>query len=160
MMDPFARLDDGAYGADIMMEQAAFGEGHTNADLQLTRCYRDSGLLWEVETDAFCRRIRSRDGGTLAVVPSDVDSSDELVSPLYVGEIPFEFVRLPAADGENVITKVMTLDVTLDKLQLLSRLATVFEHMDGPGEIEALLDQLLAVGGSTQVEQLIERRLF
>ena len=160
-MDPLADLDDGGHGADVLMDPDAAGPDYDNDDLRLCRCYRDGHVLREIETDAFVRRLRDDDGDPLGEIPADASSSDESFSPLLATDVPPGFVTLEAPDGENVVTRVLALDVELDKLAILAKLGSAVGE-DGPGvdRIEAVVTQLADFQGVPGVEAMVEQRLL
>lgn len=161
MDDPLATLADGEYGADIVIDAGAVGDDYDNEDLRLVRCYRDGNVLREVGTDSFVRRLRDTSGDPLGDIPPDADPSERQFSPLLMAEIPPGFVILSDPDDENAVTKVMALDVTLDKLAILTKFAAAIDGPEGDADyVESLLDQLADVDDPAMAEQLLRKRLF
>lgn len=113
--DPFRSLSDGELGADVVMDPALVGTEYENDDLTLVQCRRDGDVLRDAHTGEVIRRIyETDDPATGAGSPAQ----SEWFTPLLLAEIPPEFVRLRDPDDDNVVTKLMALDVDVDKLAL------------------------------------------
>lgn len=159
--DPLAVLEQGEYGADIAIAHSAVGDDYDNEDLSLVICYRDGNLLREATTDTFVRQLRDADGDPLGSLPPDADPNDERFSPLLLTDVPPQFVTLNGPDDRNVVTRIMGLDVTLDKLALVTKFAAAIDGPEGDTDyVESLLDQLADVDEPETVEQLLRKRLF
>jgi|AntRauTorcE11898_2_1112593.scaffolds.fasta_scaffold10909_3 hypothetical protein len=163
MLDPFATLEESQLGADVLMDPDAVGDDFHNDDLRLVRCYREADILRESDSDAFVRRLRDERGDPMGAVPADATTGSEAYSPLLAIDLPPGFVTLDAADGKNVVTRVMALELDVPKLDLLAKLGSaVPESASDPdvGRIESLLDQLAGFQHMPGVEALVEERLF
>lgn len=158
--DPFCSLSDGDFGADVVMDPALVGTDFDNEDLTLLRCRRDGDVLRDVRTGEAIRRIYDSDGkATGDVFPVD----GEQFSPLLLAGIPSEFVRVQDPDDENIVTKVMGLDVDVDKVGLLTQLGKTVEPGASEEDLEAienLLEQVADLEDMDGIERLIEQRLF
>jgi len=169
--DPFAALEVGEYGADVGVHPDDIAPEFRNEDLRLVRVYRDDqGNLRRVEDDAFVRNVvvdsennEELVRGMLANVPADARDSDLLLSALIHEAIPPSFVRLDDPDGENVVTKVMALEVETNKYELLLSLGDAVQHADTGGEVakvEQALDNLADFEGVEGIERYIEQNLL
>ena len=163
MLDPFATLAPGERGTDILMDPEAVGEDYHDADLRLVRCYREDALLRECDGDAFVRRLRDESGDPMGEIPADATRNQEAYSPLLAIDVPPAFVMLDDPDGENVVTRVMALELDVPKLDLLAKLGSAVPASASESDverIESLLDQLAGFQHMPGVEALLEERLF
>lgn len=160
--DPFRQLDPGDFGADVVMDQADVNGDPTNEDLRLVRCELDHEYrLWELDSGEFVRRVFDEDGDAFhdaATVPSE-----EYHPPLVHACVPVEFVALDSSDGDNVVTKVMELDVDVDKLRLLVSLASMVEEADDRvralDTAESILDDAKRAEDVDGIERMLRRLL-
>lgn len=160
--DPFRHLAPGDLGADVVIDQADVSGDPTNEDLELVRCEVDDEYrLWNVETGEFVRRVFDEDGESFqgeTMVPGE-----ESHPPLVHAGVPVEFVELDAADDENVVTKVMALDVEIDKLRLLVSLASMVEDADDReaalDTVESTIDDAKRAEDVDGIERLLRRLL-
>jgi hypothetical protein len=163
MLDPFATLEEGELGADVLMDPEAVGEDYYDADLRLVRCYREDALLRECDGDAFVRRLRDEHGEPMGEIPATATAADEAYSPLLAIDIPPGFVTLDTHDSENVVTRVLALELDIPKLDLLAKLCSAVPDSTSESDverIESLLDQLAGFQHMPGVEALLEERLF
>lgn len=160
--DPFLDIAPGEYGSDVVLEPAAVGGDVTNEDLELVRveCGSDN-CLWDANTGEFVRRLVDGPKDPIGNLPAEIDSEDEMYTACYLWNIPVEFVRLADPDDENVVTKVMRLDVDIYKGQLLTGLAEVLASGElDLATIERAIDKLHEVEDPKAAERWIEQRLF
>lgn len=163
MLDPFATLAEGEAGGDVLMDPESVGEDYHNDDLRLVRCYREGDLLRECDGDGFVRRLREADGDPIGEIPATAAPGDEAYSPLLAVDIPPAFVTLDTPDGQNVVTRVLALELDVPKLDLLAKLGStvaVETSEDDVERLESLLEQLEGFQHVPGVESLLEQRLF
>lgn len=171
--DPFASLDSGEFGAEVGVHREDLSWEFENDDLELIRVYVDEDRnLRRVDTDAFVRNVVDEDlddesavmQGMFADPPPDAREADVRVSALLHDAVPAEFVRLDDPDDENVVTKVMELDVDLNKFDFLVTLTHVAGQDDFTAAdlatIEQALDKLTQLEDTDGVEQYIEERFL
>ncbi len=168
--DPFAALEPGEYGADVGVHPDDIAPSFRNEDLQFVRGYVDDQRnLRRADGGAFVRNVVSEAGSDeelvqkmLEDVPPESGGDTHLVSALIHEAIPPAFVRLEGPDDENVVTKVMELDVETNKYDLLVSLGRAAQQR-GEGAvptIESALDTLADVEDADAVEKVIEERLL
>ncbi|WP_239642028.1 hypothetical protein [Natrinema versiforme] len=76
-------------------------------------------------------------------VPADTSRDKQMVSSLLHEAIPPSFVRLETPNGENVVTKVMNLDIETNKHDLLVSLGRVAQQDDfTDDDLETMLGAL------------------
>lgn len=156
--DPFRESAAGEIGADVVIEKDAVGGHISNDDLHLRRVTVDeNGHLRDLETNEFVRRLYGPDG-QIGTLPPDVTTDGELFPPLTLNGVPVEFVRLSDPDGENVLTKCMSLDMDINKFEFLVRLSTSvltdgYENEDIDA-VESLLDSAAALENQDGIGQL------
>jgi len=163
MLDPFTTLAEGEPGADVLMDPGAVGDDYHNDDLRLVRCYREDDHLRAGDTNAFLRRLRGDTGDPIGEIPAGATPSEEVFSPLLAIDIPPEFARLDDRDAANVVTRVLALDIELDKLDLLAKLGSAVSETERQSDVERLeevLDRLAGFQHVPGVEALVEQRLF
>jgi hypothetical protein len=160
--DPLATLGHGDYGTDLLLAAEAVGADYDNEDLTLVRVYRQDDHLRSIETDEFVRRLRGPGGDPQGNCPPGVDSDEGGVSPLLLAEIPSAFVTLETPTDENVVTRVMALEVSLDKLELLTQLGAAYTDSEDATvrEFEALLDDVGGIDDTDAVEHVLRQHLF
>lgn len=170
--DPFAALDAGEFGAEVGVHVDDIAEEFVNEDLELVRVYVDEDRnLRRVDTDTFVRNVvDDADSdiemmkGMLGDVPPDANQADQLASALFHEAIPPSFVRLDSPDDENVVTRVMDLDVEMNKYDLLLSLGAAASGdgftNDDLETMEQALDNLADLEDVDGVERLIEERLL
>lgn len=170
--DPFAGLDMGEFGTEVGVHPDDIAEEFVNDDLELVRVYVDDDRnLRRVDTDAFVRNVvddAASDVETvkemLGDVPRDASDAEKRVSALLHEAIPSSFVRLDGPDDENVVTRVMNLDVETNKYDLLLSLGATASGDgftdDDLETMEQALETLSSMENVDGVEQLIEERLL
>jgi len=129
--DPFAELEPGEYGADIVIPQNDLDGEFDNDAAELVRVYVDENYnLRRIEDDSFVRNVVTDATGTERQIidrmaadrPPGVDAEDVPLSVLVNDDVPAEFVRLETPTGENVVTHVMNIDVSMSKYDVLMAL--------------------------------------
>ena len=173
LSDPFAALAPGEHGTELGITREEIGKDFTNENIRLVRVYvGDNGDLRRIEDDSFVRKIIA-DGPddrvafiqrTLSDVPPDAREDQQVVSALLNDAIPPSFVQLDRPDGENVVTKVMALDVETNKYALLCSLGRDAQHDDFTAEdreaMETALENLAGLGDVEGIEEYIETNLL
>lgn len=173
LSDPFAALAPGEHGTELGITREEIGKDFTNENIRLVRVYvGDNGDLRRIEDDSFVRKIIA-DGPddrvafiqrTLSDVPPDAREDQQVVSALLNDAIPPSFVQLDGPDGENVVTKVMALDVETNKYALLCSLGRDAQHDDFTAEdreaMETALENLAGLGDVEGIEEYIETNLL
>jgi len=160
--DPFRHLEPGDLGVDVVIAQENVDGDPTNDDLELVRVEVDDDYrLWDVESEEFVRRVFDEDGdsyGGETTVPSE-----EHHPPLVHSGYPVEFVAIDSPDGETLITKVMGLDVEIDKLRLLVSMASMVEDADDRREalqtLHSTIDEAKRAADVDGIERLLHRLL-
>lgn len=170
LSDPFAALDPGDYGTDVCVHRKDIAPEFHNEDLRLVRIYRDGqGNLRRVEGGGFVRNVvvdpendEAFVRGMLAEIPPNADNDDLLVSALLHSAIPSSFVRLDDSDGENVVSRVLDLNVETNKIDLLVSLGDAAQHEDklDPHVIESALDSLADLEDVDGIDRYIEQNLL
>lgn len=164
LQDPFQRFSPGEIGADVVIDKRTVGGEISNEDLELKRVeLYENDRLWDIETGEFVRRVYGT-SAQLGTLPPAVEADDEKFPPLALADVPLEFVQLDDPTDENVITKVMALDVDVDKFELLVRLASTLNARDYDQSdidtVETVLDHvsdLEEVGG---IDAIIKKALL
>ncbi len=77
----------------------------------MVRCQLRAGALWELDDGAFLHRTIDARGNPIGDLPDGVSPADEPYPPLIRLDVPPAFVRLESPTDENIVTKVMTMDV-------------------------------------------------
>lgn len=171
LVEPFATLDDGAYGTDYGVAPDDITDEFTNERLRLERVYRDGDYLRRVDDAAIVRRVVDDQPDEEATIramvedlPPGAESEDVLASALLHEAIPPEFVRLDDPDGENVVTRVADLDLDFPKYDLLLALAARTGEGSATDEAvadaEELLEQIENVAHIDGVEKFLDGGLF
>ncbi|MCU4802741.1 hypothetical protein OB920_20475 [Halobacteria archaeon HArc-gm2] len=172
LADPFAALDRGEYGADVCVHRDDISRAFPNEDLHLVRVRIDeNGDLRRLDGDAFVRNVVDDPGDDaafvkrmLADVPADATGGDTMVSALLHESVPTEFVRLEDPDDENVVSRVMDLDVDASKFELLVSLGRVAQQDDFTGEdlasIEGALETLQQLEDTEAVERYVRENFL
>jgi len=171
--DPFAALDVGAIGADVCVPREDISQSFPNEDIELVRVRIDENRdLRRFDSDRYVRNIVDEDPGDdmafikamLEDIPTDATERDPMVSALLDERIPPSFVRLDDADDENVVTKVMNLDTTVSKFELLLSLGRVAQQddftTDDLNSMEGALDTLNELDDTENIDQYIRERLL
>jgi hypothetical protein len=168
--DPFATLEPGDYGADVGVHPDNIASSFENEDLKLVRVYvDDQENLRRADGGGFVRNVVSEADSDeelvqrmLEDVPPESTGDSHLVSALIHEAIPPAFVHLDDPEDENVVTRVMELDVETNKYDLLVSLGRAAQHRDEnvAETIEAALDTLADVEDPDHLEALIENRLL
>lgn len=173
--DPFAALEPGEYGADVCIapSDAPVDDECATEDLQLVRGRVDErGHLRRIEDDSYVRAVVDEPpadrGAFLDAMVTDrpAGATERLVSVLVSGDIPPSFVRLDGPDDENVVTKVMELDVETSTHDLLVSLGRVAQREDFDAAdletMEGALDTLASLDPDVEggLEALIEECLL
>ncbi|AGB30398.1 hypothetical protein C488_04467 [Natrinema pellirubrum DSM 15624] len=169
LSDPFATLDRGEIGADVCVYRDDISEQFRNEDLHLVRVRVDErGDLRRLEDGSFVRNVVEDDSGGKADVigrmlddsPDDTTRDEQMVSALLHESIPPSFVRLEEPDSQNVVTKVMDLDVKTDKHDLLVSLGRVahLETFDEDEDLEMMCNALDKIADLEDIDG-IERTL-
>ena len=170
LSDPFAALDSGEFGADVCVYRDDIREEFRNDDLHLVRVRVDErGDLRRFEDGTFVRNVvKDNSGGKgdvigrmLDDIPADATRDEQMVSALLHEAIPPSFVRLEEPDSENVVTKVMNLDVDTNKHDLLISLGRVaqLEQFDEGEDLEMMcnaLDKLAELEDVDGIEKTLE----
>jgi len=93
-----------------------------------------------------------------------VETDDEKFPPLALADVPIEFVQLDDPNGENIITKVMALDVDVDKFELLIRLASTLNERDYDQSdidtVETVLDHVSDLEEVEGIDAIIKKALL
>lgn len=170
LSDPFVALDPGDYGTDVRVHREDIATEFHNEDLRLVRVYRDDQEnLRRVEGGGFVRNVvvdpendEALIRGMLAEIPPNADDNNLLVSALLHGAIPSSFIRLDDPDGENVVSRVLNLDVETNKVDLLVSLGDAAQHEDGLDRhtIESALDNLADLENVNGIDRYIEQNLL
>ncbi|WP_232685985.1 hypothetical protein [Halobacterium zhouii] len=171
MFDSFRDLDAGEHGADVGVHPDDIDSTFRNEDLRLVRVYRDDqGDLRRADGGGFVRNVVEDAGsdeelvdGMLRDVPPESTGDDHLLSALVHEAIPASFVRLDEPSGENVVTRVMALDVRTSKYDLLRVLGDASKHEDFTRDDLAKMEQALetlAEMDREQAERVIEQRFL
>ncbi|ELY69958.1 hypothetical protein C489_03386 [Natrinema versiforme JCM 10478] len=152
LSDPFAALNGGELGADVCVYRDDIREEFRNEDLHLVRvCVDERGDLRRLDDSTFVRNVVFDDSGGKADVidrmfedvPADTSRDKQMVSSLLHEAIPPSFVRLETPNGENVVTKVMNLDIETNKHDLLVSLGRVAQQDDfTDDDLETMLGAL------------------
>ena len=168
--DSFAALEPGEYGTDVGVHPDDIAPEFHNEDLRLARVYRDDqGNLRRVEGGGFVRNVvvdpendEALVRGMLAEIPPSADNNNLLVSALLHGAIPSSFVRLDDPGGENVVSRVLDLDIETNKVDLLVSLGDAAQHEDGLDHhtIESALDNLADLENVDGIDRYIEQNLL
>jgi len=164
LQDPFRRFSPGEIGADVVIDKSTVGDEIRNNDLELKRVEVDENdRLWDIETGDFVRRIYGP-SGQLGTLPPAVETDDEKFPPLALADVPIEFVQLDDPNGENIITKVMALDVDVDKFELLIRLASTLNERDYDQSdidtVETVLDHVSDLEEVEGIDAIIKKALL
>lgn len=171
LSDPFAVLSPGDYGVDACIAREDIGEKFRNDELRSVRVYVDDDRnLRRVADDTFVRNVVTEAGddeqavikGMLADIPPDADDKELMISALLHGAVPPSFVRLDDSDGENVISRVLGLDIETNKAEFLVSLGEAARHTEGldTRTIESALDNLADLDDTEAVDQYIEQNLL
>lgn len=169
LSDPFAQLEPGTYGADVCVHRDDIAAEFRNEDMQLVRVRVDEDRnLRRIDDDTFVRNIvvDSLEDKVafvkqmLADIPPDARQDELMVSALLHEAIPPSFVRLADPDGENVVTRVMNLDVDTNKYELLVSLGRAAQQDEFGAEdlrtMEQGLTNLADLENVEGIEQWIE----
>ena len=172
LADPFAALDMGEYGADVCLHRDDIARSFPNEDLRLIRVEVDEERnLRRVDTGAFVRNVVDADPGDdadlvgrmLSDIPADATDADLHVSALFHAAVPPAFVRLDGPDDENLVTKVMALDLNVSKVELLVTFGRVAQHDDFTQEnldsMEGAMDTLAQVDADAATQYVRENFL-
>ena len=172
LADPFAALDVGEYGADVCLHRDDIARSFPNEDLRLIRVEVDEERnLRRVDTGAFVRNVVDADPGDdadlvgrmLSDIPADATEEDLHVSALFHAAVPPAFVRLDGPDDENLVTKVMALDLNVSKVELLITFGRVAQHDDFTREnldsMEGAMDTLAQVDADAATQYVRENFL-
>lgn len=172
LADPFAALDVGEYGADVCLHRDDIARSFPNEDLRLIRVEVDEERnLRRVDTGAFVRNVVDADPGDdadlvgrmLSDIPADATDADLHVSVLFHAAVPPAFVRLDGPDDENLVTKVMALDLNISKVELLITFGRVAQHDDFTQEnldsMEGAMDTLAQVDADAATQYVRENFL-
>ncbi|WP_236044567.1 hypothetical protein [Haloarcula salinisoli] len=170
LSDPFAVFSPGDYGVDACVAREDIGEKFRNEDLRLVRVYVDDDRnLRRVADDTFVRNVVLEAGdedaiieGMLADIPPAADDEDLMISALLHGAVPPSFVRLDEPDGENVVSRVLELDIETNKAELLVSLGEAARHDGGldTQTIESALDNLAELDDTEAVDAYIRENLL
>ena len=170
LSDPFAALNPGDYGTDVCVGREDIAAEFHNEDIELVRVYIDKHQdLRRVSDDSFVRNVvvDAPDDiefmkRMLVDIPSDATEDTLMASALLHGAIPPSFVRLDEPDGENVVSRVLELDVETNKVNLLVSLGDAAQHEDGLDlhTIESALDNLADLEDIEGIEQYIQQNLL
>lgn len=160
--DPFRDLSPGECGADVVLETSAVGGDVSNEDLQVVRCeVGDEGGLWSVDDGTFVRRRLEGLKTPIGDVPAGASAEAERYSLLVPMAIPVEFVRLDSPSDENVVTRLMDLDVDVFRGDLLARFKRVVASGEADVEtIEAALTNLQGVDEFDEVDRFVRERFL
>ncbi|SFR97779.1 hypothetical protein SAMN05216559_1912 [Halomicrobium zhouii] len=173
LTDPFAELESGEFGADVCVHRDDIASEFVDEDLRLERVYVDEARdLRRTDVDTFVRNVVDDAAGEtadivgrmLADLPADATRDDQMVSSLLHGAIPPSFVRLDDPNDENVVTKVMDLDVDTSKHDLLVSLGRVAQQADFTNAdlatMERALDNLQDLDDVDGIDDWIEDALL
>jgi|GEM_PF-1563611 hypothetical protein len=171
LSDPFAVLSPGDYGVDACVAREDIAAEFRNEDLRGVRVYVDEDRnLRRVADDTFVRNVVTRAGddeqavieGMLADIPPDTDDETVMISALLHGAVPPSFVRLDAPDGENVVSRVLELDIETNKVDLLVSLGEAARYGEGldTQTIESALDNLADLDDTEAVDAYIRENLL
>ncbi|SFR97813.1 hypothetical protein SAMN05216559_1919 [Halomicrobium zhouii] len=173
LADPFAALGPGEYGADVCVHREDISRAFPNEDLRLVRVRVDeNGDLRRLDGDTFVRNVVDDDPSDdtafvkrmLVDVPADATEGDAMVSALLHGSVPTDFVRLDGPDDENVVTKVMELDVGASKFELLVSLGRVAQQDDFTSadlaSIEGALETLQQLEDTDAVDRYVRENFL
>lgn len=161
--DPFFSFRPGWYAADIVVDTDDISATASNEELQLVRCrVTEDDNLREIDDNSFVRRIVGPDG-PIGTIPGDANADEEPVSALLQLNVPEPFVLLSNPDDENALTKLMRLDVDVDKFQLFAYLCQSVAGAYSRREIKTIeerLDQLDDIEDADGPEELVRRHLL
>jgi len=171
LSDPFAVLSPGDYGVDACVAREDIAAEFPNKDLRAVRVYLDEDRnLRRVADDTFVRNVVTEAGGDeqaviegmLADIPPDADDEAVRISALLHGAVPPSFVRLDEPDGENVVSRVLELDIETNKIDLLVSLGEAARHDEGldTRTIESALDNLAELDDTGAVDTYIRENLL
>jgi len=171
LSDPFAVFSAGDYGVDACVAREDIAAEFRNEDLRLVRVYVDDDRnLRRVADDTFVRNVVTQAGddeqvvieGMLADIPPEADDEEVMVSALLHGAVPPSFVRLNDPDGENVVARVLELDIETNKVDLLVSLGKAAQHDEGldTRTIESALDTLADLDDAEAVDAYIRENLL
>lgn len=171
LSDPFAVLSPGEYGIDACITREDIGGKFRNDELRTVRVYVDDDWnLRRVEDDTFVRNVVFEAGGDeqavikgmLADIPPDADDEKLMISALLHGAVPPSFVRLDAPDGENVVSRVLELDIKTNKVELLVSLGEAAQHGEelDTQTIESALDNLADLGDTEAADAYVRENLL
>ncbi|WP_242493271.1 hypothetical protein [Haloarcula hispanica] len=131
--NPFAALDVGEYGADVCLHRDDIACSFPNEDLRLIRVK----LTRNATSGGSIRGHSSVMSWTpiLGTTPTWLGGCSAIsrptrVSALLHAAVPPAFIRLDNPDDENLVTKVMSLDLNISKVELLITLGRVAQHDD------------------------------
>ncbi|WP_143117686.1 hypothetical protein [Halomicrobium zhouii] len=158
--DPFLHLDNGALGTDVVIHRENVEGNLTNDDIQLVRVKVEEDALWELDSGEFLRRRIDHQGDPIGDLPDKIGVDEEPYPPLIRLNVPPEFVELDAPTDENVVTKVLEMDIEISKLKILANLAGAVSDAEDLAAIEPLVDQLHKLDDVSGIEQVIEERIL
>jgi hypothetical protein len=172
--DPFAELEPGAYGADIVIPQSELDGEFDNSTAELVRVYVDEhNDLRRVDDDSFVRNVVTDTSGTerefidrmAADLPPATSGEDVPLSVLVNDQIPPSLVQLDDPTDENIVTLVMNLDVSINKYDILMAVANQARPDEGytDDELESIeggLSTLVAEDDPALVEAWIREKVF
>ena len=170
LSDPVATLSPGDYGVDACVAREDIAAEFRNEDLQMVRVYVDDDRnLRRMADDTFVRNVVTEAGddehavieGMLADIQPDADDEAVMISALLHGAVPPSFVRL-ASDGENVVSRVLELDIETNKIALLVSLGEAARHGEGldTQTIESALGNLDDIDDPEVVDTYIRENLL
>lgn len=161
--DPFYSLESGAYGADLVVDTDDFDAESIPDEMQLVRCrVTDDNKLRQIDTGTFVRRTVGSEG-PIGTVPDDADPAEEMVSVLLHSSIPTSFVRLATPDDENVLTRVMNLELDVDMFELLTHLCHSLGdeyNREDVKRIEQWVSRLDAIEDVDGAAELVQKQLL
>ncbi|MDS0261027.1 hypothetical protein NDI56_16630 [Haloarcula sp. S1CR25-12] len=170
LSDPFAALEPGDYGTDVCVRRDDIAAEFHNEDIELVRAYVDEHQdLRRVSDDSFVRNVvvDAPDDAAfikrmLVDIPSDATEDTLMASALFHGAIPSSFVRLDGPSGKNVVTRIMTLDIETNKIDMLVSLGKAVQNQEGIdiAMIESALDNLAGLEDVEGIEQYIQQNLL
>jgi hypothetical protein len=130
--DPFAELEPGEYGADLVIPQERLDGEFRNEDAEVVRVYVDENHdLRRVENDSFVRNVVTDTSGSdgeiidrvAADLPAGTEPDDIPISVLLNDRIHPSLVRLDDPDDENVLTLIMDLSLDMSKYDVFISVA-------------------------------------
>jgi len=173
LSDPFAALSPGEYGTDVCVYRDDIESTFSDQNVHLVRVRVDgAGNLRRISDDSFVRNIVTETfddehetiGAMLSEIPIDAQQDELMVSALLHEAIPSEFVRLDDPDGENVVTKVMNLDVEINTVDLLVSLGKALKQGSLSAEdvemAEQAVDNLSTLEDVDGIDTWIQQNLF